>query len=560
VNAAFSRMRALVWRGVRWPYQMVRRWISAQLVAAHLLVIFLTVLVLYALPTVVLLGWMPPWVIGDDEAFLDFSLGEKARTVAVLLQAETVAGEPHAALGDPDCLGAVLRRVVDRGQAAAPNGDSSRHDAGIALPGVDYALLAAPDGTILASSDEGWAPPGQPVEAATFSLVGALTRDTIARDGAINPEYDEAWDVGGQDSVAVGSFPLVIDNRLIGVVTLQGEPLAFGDVPGIDVFLEVVAADFVTILPLLLLAAVLVAVPVGVWRSRAVAGRLSLLAAAADAMAAGDLGRRIDPGDADEIGRLGERFNEMAERLAAADRGRRSFVANISHELRTPVAIVRAHSELLLAHGDAGRGVLPTIAGGDESAEKRAALETIHRETLTLGRLIDDLFTLARMEEAVLPLETGVVDLCRVASEVVDGVRALAWDERRVTVRSVVPVDLPSAWGDQTRLRQVLNNLIFNALRYTPEGGLIVIDGRYRAGEEAVELSVSDTGVGIPPEQMTAIFDRFQQGGRPGGEEEGSGLGLHIVKHLIEAQGGNVWVERVAGPGAMFRFALPLAR
>jgi signal transduction histidine kinase len=191
---------------------------------------------------------------------------------------------------------------------------------------------------------------------------------------------------------------------------------------------------------------------------------------------------------------------------------------------------------------------------------------------VTLSRLIDDLFTLARVEETSLPLAVRTVAAAQAAAEAVAGLKALAWEQSKVTVLSLVEDDTPSVRADPTRLRQILNNLLYNALRHTPSGGLVVVNARPNGTR--VEFSVADTGVGIPPEERERVFDRFYAGARSmrtkgdseatgrdeGGEgASGSGLGLHIVQQLVEAMGGTIAVESEPGQGTVFRFDLPKA-
>jgi signal transduction histidine kinase len=308
------------------------------------------------------------------------------------------------------------------------------------------------------------------------------------------------------------------------------------------------------------------------------------LAIAADSWAAGDLTRRAAVKGEDEIGRLGAHFNIMSERLASTDRARRAFVANVSHDLRTPVAIMRGHLErlqslqanvpaeaapLAAGVGASERGGAPpagdTLIGerllpGETVSVDPATIDLLHRETVTLGRLIDDLFTLARVEETQLPLELGPLNLAEPVTEAVEGLRQLAWTQSKVTVQSLIRPDLPLVMGDATRIRQILNNLIYNALRHTPAGGLVIVDAQEVAGNTQVEVSVMDTGVGIPPEKLPSVFERFVHGDDSvRGKGEGSGLGLHIVKQLVEAQSGTITVESSLGQGTVFRFRLPRA-
>jgi signal transduction histidine kinase len=264
-------------------------------------------------------------------------------------------------------------------------------------------------------------------------------------------------------------------------------------------------------------------------------------------MGDGDLSRRVEVRGHDEVARVSERFNDMVDRLQTTDQARKSFVANVSHELRTPVAIIQGNLERLIADG----------VSNDDTPEQRRTLDMLHRETLTLSRLIDDLFTMARIEETTLPLETAEIHVHEIADDVVDGIREVAWEQRRVSVESLVPADLPPVIADRTRLRQILGNLLYNALRHTPEGGLVVVNAERE--QEMLRITVSDTGIGISEEELGRVFDRFYQVERAGRNSEGSGLGLSIVKQLVEAQGGTIGVESVAGQGTTFRFTLPLA-
>jgi two-component system sensor histidine kinase BaeS len=283
--------------------------------------------------------------------------------------------------------------------------------------------------------------------------------------------------------------------------------------------------------------------------ARAFGRRLRPLAAATEAIARGDLSARVAVADPDEIGQLGERFNLLTARLDETDRARRAFVSNISHELRTPLAIIRGHVEAQLV-------------GDGNTVPPRETLETIEREARALGSLIDDLFTLTRIEEDALPLRPGPVTIQEVAAAAVAGIRPLASAQGHVAVYSVVPADLPPALADRTRLGQVLNNLLYNALRHTPAGGVIVVEGAITADGTALEVAVTDTGTGIAPDDLPHIFDRFYRGEGGVGARAGqgsSGLGLAIVKQLVEAQGGTVRAESAPGQGTSIRFTLPRA-
>jgi signal transduction histidine kinase len=472
----------------------------------------------------------------------------------------------------------------------------------MAVCGITAAAVVGPDGIVLASTDPAWAAAGSPAAALPAPAGGVATR-ALALAGRPS-DWGEPFVLDVVDRVTVGAYPLVADDgRLVGVLVGRGAQLSPIGNASVREFLWGLLRSNLYVLPLFALPGLLVGIPVGIWRARVLGRRLARLAAAADAVAGGDLGRRVAVGRPDEIGRLGGRFNELAAALAASDAARRRFMADVSHDLRTPIAIVQGNLERLLGDDapptDAGNGSgaapgatmvgapeaadgasaagVPAAASGPgpasgpraapERVDQTAALRVMHRETLTLGRLIDDLFTLARLEETSLPVEPVALRLDRVAAEAVVGVRSVAWGARKVEVRSLVRPELPAVLADPTRLRQIFGNLLHNALRHTPEGGVIVVDAALVGPEPGgapegdgprVEVSVADTGVGIPPAELDAVFDRFFQvgGGRTGG---GAGLGLHIVRQLVEAQRGTIRVESRPGEGTVFRFTLPTA-
>ncbi len=354
------------------------------------------------------------------------------------------------------------------------------------------------------------------------------------------------------------SWKLTLSHLIVAIICQTGYLLAIAFLillyalsAGVDHFLALLASFslFGIILALLVVFATgFVAFVAGFIMARIFERRLRQLERATEAIANGDLSARVVVTVPDEIGRVGERFNLLTARLGETDRARRVFVSNISHELRTPLAIIRGHVEAQLAR-EAGA---PT---------PREALETIEREARTLSGLIDDLFTMTRIEEAALPLIAAPVSVGEVVAAAVAGIRPLATAQGRIAVQSLVPADLPRALADRARLGQILNNLLYNALRHIPDGGVIVVEGARTPDGAAVELAVTDTGTGIAPADLPHIFTRFYQGGEPDGAREagGSGLGLAIVRQLVEAQGGTVRAESVLGQGTTIRFTLPRA-
>jgi signal transduction histidine kinase len=311
-----------------------------------------------------------------------------------------------------------------------------------------------------------------------------------------------------------------------------------------------------------LLLSVLVAAVSGIIVSRSLGRRLSPLEQTARRMADGDLTLRIENIMPDEIGRVGQAFNQMAGKLQdslqalktekgrveALLHARRDLVANISHDLRTPIASLAAHLETLSEHPERLDAYLPILSD----------------ETDRVSGLIDDLFELSRLDARELELDLSPVALYDVIERVVTTYKRLAWEQRRIVLEACLPDALPPVQADAQRAEQVLVNLVANALRFTPEGGIVTIEAEARP--KAVEVCVSDTGIGITPEDLPYIFERSYRGDpartlpRPGDRlGSGSGLGLAIVKGLVEAMGGAVDATSALGVGTCVRFLLPLA-
>ena len=285
----------------------------------------------------------------------------------------------------------------------------------------------------------------------------------------------------------------------------------------------------------------LLALVLGSLLFRQITSPLRSLSQTAQAIAAGQLGRRVDIKTGDEIGRLAKSFNYMAESLAQADVQRRNMVADIAHELGTPLTVVQGNLEAILD------GVY------DLNLENVAS---IHEQTVLLSRLVADLRDLALAEAGQLHLDLQPVDLASLVDRVIEGFEAQASD-KGISLKVNVPADLPQINGDEQRLNQVLFNLISNALRHTPSGGTITTVGEIK--ENRVVIKVQDTGSGIPPEDLPHIFERFYRADRSRARTSGgSGLGLTIAKQIIEAHDGQIWVQSWLGAGSTFAFSLPV--
>jgi signal transduction histidine kinase len=276
--------------------------------------------------------------------------------------------------------------------------------------------------------------------------------------------------------------------------------------------------------------------------SRRVVRPVEALTAAARRMAQGDLDQRVAIQGDDEIGQLAVAFNAMAEGLTRTEQLRRTMVADVAHELRTPLTNLR--------------GYLEALRDGVATPDAEV-LGSLHDEAVFLSQLVDDLQDLALSDAGQLTLRRELVD----ANELLAGaVRAVEPQARHQAVTLALRgiAGRVDVWADARRVRQILRNLLSNALAYTPAGGNVTVVAAAEAGRLAVQ--VRDTGVGIPPEHVGNIFERFYRvDGSRARTTGGAGIGLAVVKQLVDAHGGAVSVESVVGQGTTFSFTLPLA-
>ncbi len=347
------------------------------------------------------------------------------------------------------------------------------------------------------------------------------------------------------EHLAVGQ-PIVVADRRVGTVLVGSM---------IEPALNPLDADF---LHSVNLAVFLAAIAVG-WLALILGSLLffkitrpvSEVTAAAEALASGDLIQRVPVRSQDEVGRLAGSFNSMADSLVRQETLRRNMVGDIAHELRTPLSLMQGNLEAMLD-------------GYYELSPQN--IELLHQDTLMMARLVDDLRVLSLAEAGQLTLEHSELDMGELVLRVSESFRVQASDNNVIITTSTKP-DLPVVSGDEQRLVQVLGNLLVNALQHTPAAGEVNVrctvicekDG-VGEGNDWVQVSVRDTGEGIPKEDLTNLFERFYRTDKSRARGSGgTGLGLAIAKQLVEAHGGRIWAESEgSGKGSVFSFVLPV--
>lgn len=327
----------------------------------------------------------------------------------------------------------------------------------------------------------------------------------------------------------------------------QGQGFGFGDGQGAGMMAELFTGfrdGVFEALAWAAAAAVLVAVLISLVFSRRILHPLRGMMQASQRIADGHYDERVVAEGVDELGQLAARFNQMAEKLEQVESMRRQLIGDVSHELRTPLTAIKGSMEGLMD------GILPAT---DETYLQ------IHQEADRLNRLVDDLQELSRVEAGAYELDLQPTRIVPLIETVAKRFRQ-PFESKRVGLDLSLAVDLPPVLSDEHRILQVLTNLTGNALQYTPAGGTVTISAARKNG--SVQITVRDTGVGIAPEHLSQLFDRFYRvdKSRSRATGGGSGIGLTIAKYLVEAHGGEMSVESEGlEKGSAFSFTVPVA-
>lgn len=350
-------------------------------------------------------------------------------------------------------------------------------------------------------------------------------------------------------NVLSSGTPIEVNGRLVGILTPGGSPP-----PPIRDALLGQRNDFLArtsrAVVLAALGATAVSLLLGIVLARTLTRPVQELTTATRAVAQGELNQQVSVHSDDELGQLARAFNQMSADLARAQSLRRQMTADIAHDLRTPLSLILGHAEAL------SEGVLPPA---------KETFHVIHDEARRLNRLIEDLRTLSLAEAGNLTLTPRPVAPIDLLARAVTA-HTPAAQQKQITLRQTAPDTLPAVTVDPDRIAQVFDNLLTNAIRHTPAGGTITLAAKETQNnspstEHGLQFSITDTGPGIPEEDLPNVFERFYRADRARHRSEGgSGLGLAIAKSIVQAHNGRIWAESTPGTGTTFSFTLPLAK
>lgn len=341
------------------------------------------------------------------------------------------------------------------------------------------------------------------------------------------------------------AVPTAFERHMVGMRAMMGG-MGMGD--ELDLFVSFRRAVTESLLRAAIVATA-AALVVSFLISRQVVIPVRRMKAASQRIAEGHFQERVAvpgsyrPEEMDELDELAVAFNQMASKLERTETMRRQLIGDVAHELRTPLSTIKGALE----------GLIDGVIAPDD-----VNLSQLHREAERLQRLVADLQQLSMVEAGAYQLKRQPLALGRMVAGAANRL-ARQYEEKGVSLEIDLPPDLPHVLADEDRIGQVLLNLLGNALQYTPAGRQVHVRGHSRAGE--VQVEVRDQGIGISPEHLSHVFDRFyrvdRSRSRAGG---GSGIGLTIARHLVEAHGGRIWAKSPGpGEGSSFFFTLPVA-
>jgi len=294
-----------------------------------------------------------------------------------------------------------------------------------------------------------------------------------------------------------------------------------------------------------LIVAVMMVIVISAFNTHSVSGPISRLREKTKAVAGGDFGEPLNIPSPPEIRELADAFNAMCDRLRELDQMKIDYIGHLSHELRTPLTAIKEASSMLQ------EGLFAALP-----ERERELQGLIRQECERLIRSVNRLLDFSMMESGMMPLTLQEAGLLPIVEKNLQRFSPLA-QRKAIALQVEIPPELPRLRMDTEKIEMVLENLLSNALKFTPDGGRVTIAARHRADANCVEVAVSDTGRGIPESGLKKVFEKFRRVDDGKGAVRGTGLGLAIVKHIINAHGGQVWAESEFGKGSTFTFSLP---
>ncbi len=346
------------------------------------------------------------------------------------------------------------------------------------------------------------------------------------------------------------SIPAAFDRHLVGMTAMMSGNMMGGNAQALQSQLfDSYQSSVIEALSLAILAALVSAVLASYFISRQIVVPIQHMTAISQKVTEGEYDERlrisgnVQTNQLDELDQLALSFNRMADKLKKTENVRRQLIGDVSHELRTPLAAIKGYMEGLID------GVIPATP---------EIYHQVHSEADRLQHLVNDLQELSRVEAGAYELKLQPVSPASLVESVVDHLR-LQFEEKGIQLETKLDSNLPNVLADKDRILQVLTNLAGNALQYTPAGGKVTIAAS--GGKPEIAISVADTGIGLAPEQLSLIFNRFYRADKSRARASGgSGIGLTIAQALVKAHGGRIWVESAGlGKGSTFHFTLPTA-
>lgn len=393
--------------------------------------------------------------------------------------------------------------------------------------GVMYAMVTAPQGKILAHTD--------------VNLLGTIANDTIAVKARLSNELvTQSYVDKEKQNILDVALPIFIDQNKMGIARIGFSRDSLHEI--VEETLRETRKRIFGVAIVMLIIGFIGAIILAQMMTRPI----KQMAKGAELIGQGKLDTTIVVKSNDELESLARDLNKMSSQLKEIDQLKKDFLASVTHELKSPLTSLIMYVDLFLEG-----------AAGELTEKAKKFLKIMERSSKRLSRFIDDLLDMAKIERGKMEIKKEPLEILPIVSEIAELIKPQA-DEKDIEIAMNIPDNLPLVFVDGDRTRQIITNILSNSVKFTPEKGKISVN--IQDEKEHFQVSISDTGIGIPPEQIGKIFDKFEQvkevRERVKGPR-GTGLGLAIVKSLVEAQGGKIWVESEVDKGSTFYFTLP---